>query len=191
MNWKYSSMSPVNAGEANDLGFFDVWGNAWEWTLDYFSPLPGFQVHRYYEDFSTPCFDGLHNVIQSSSFISTGNLASVFSRYHFRPHFTQHSSFRVVEPLGDALTTSDTDAPGPFVGKYPFRRSSSAVEAMQIEEARISEEARFNSNLSKHFLAVPKQFVLRDAGVFGRNGVVDVLTRLLGAQQLSQSTAIG
>jgi formylglycine-generating enzyme required for sulfatase activity len=49
-------------------------GNAWEWTSDYFAALPGFEVHPFYEDFSTPCFDGLHHVIQGGSFISTGTV---------------------------------------------------------------------------------------------------------------------
>jgi hypothetical protein len=114
-------MSPVNAFPANGRGFYDVFGNAWEWNIDFFSPLPGFEVNRLYEDFSTPCFDGLHHVIQGSSFISSGNEASVYSRYHFRPHFLQHASFRLVEQLSDRLLTSDTDSPGPYVGSYPFR----------------------------------------------------------------------
>ena len=114
-------MSPVNAFPANKRGFHDVFGNAWEWNIDFFSPLPGFEVNRLYEDFSTPCFDGLHHVIQGSSFISSGNEASVYSRYHFRPHFLQHASFRLVEQLSDRLVTSDTDSPGPYVGSYPFR----------------------------------------------------------------------
>lgn len=114
-------MTPVNAFPANKLGFHDVFGNAWEWNIDFFSPLPGFEVNRLYEDFSTPCFDGLHHVIQGSSFMSTGNEASVYSRYHFRPHFLQHASFRLVEQLSERLVTSDTDSPGPYVGSYPFR----------------------------------------------------------------------
>jgi hypothetical protein len=32
------------------------------------------------------------------SFISTGQLASKYARYQFRPHFFQHASFRVVMP---------------------------------------------------------------------------------------------
>jgi formylglycine-generating enzyme required for sulfatase activity len=68
----------VDSLPANKKGFFDVFGNAWEWTKDFFSALPGFEVHRFYEDFSTPCFDGLHHVIQGGSFISTG-----FTEYNF------------------------------------------------------------------------------------------------------------
>jgi putative 4-mercaptohistidine N1-methyltranferase len=124
-------MSPVNALPPNSKGFHDVFGNAWEWTEDYFSALPGFQVHPFYEDFSTPCFDGLHHVITGGSFMSTGNEASVHARFHFRPHFYQHASFRLVEAvdaIGEMVTT-DMDAPGPYVGNYPFRRSHSSLLA--------------------------------------------------------------
>lgn len=48
------------------------------------------------QDFSTPCFDGEHHVIVGGSFASTGNEASVFARFHFRPHFHQHAGFRLV-----------------------------------------------------------------------------------------------
>lgn len=51
------------------------------------------------QDFSTPCFDGEHHVIMGGSFASCGNLASVFARYHFRPHFHQHAGFRLVAPV--------------------------------------------------------------------------------------------
>lgn len=132
-----------------------MFGNAWEWTSDYFCALPGFQVHPYYEDFSTPCFDGLHHVIQGGSFISTGNECSVHSRFHFRPHFYQHAGFRIVESTDTTVPvlTSDTDAPGPYVGAYPFRRTQQAVEASaKREEARLMQEQR-NAELLKHFAA--------------------------------------
>ncbi len=95
LNLAYGSEGPVRAGARSELGFHDVLGNVWEWTADHFNPLPGFKVHPYYDDFSTPCFDGKHFVIMGGSFVSTGNEASVFSRYHFRPHFYQHAGFRV------------------------------------------------------------------------------------------------
>lgn len=58
--------------------------------------------------------------------MSTGNEASNFSRFHFRPHFHQFSSFRLVESEVEDkfVLTSDTDASAPFVGNYPFRKSS-------------------------------------------------------------------
>lgn len=150
-------MSPVNALKPNSKGFYDVFGNAWEWTSDYFCALPGFQVHPYYEDFSTPCFDGLHHVIQGGSFISTGNECSAHSRFHFRPHFYQHAGFRLVEVEDPSapVPTSDTDAPGPYVGSYPFRRTQKAVdESIRKEDARKLQEQR-NSLLLKHFASSP------------------------------------
>jgi len=151
LNLSCSSMSPVNSLPANKLGFHDVFGNAWEWTSDYFAALPGFEVHPYYEDFSTPCFDGLHHVIQGGSFISTGNEASVFSRFHFRPHFYQHASFRLVETDADTILTSDTDAPGPYVGKYPFRRSQTSLLNEMSESKEVDRRQYLNEQLNKHF----------------------------------------
>jgi putative 4-mercaptohistidine N1-methyltranferase len=63
-------------------------------------------VHPYYDDFSTPCYDGEHAVILGGSFVSTGSEASVFARFHFRPHFFQHAGFRTIieEPGNEAVT---------------------------------------------------------------------------------------
>jgi hypothetical protein len=58
--------------------------------------MPGFKINRLYDDFSTPCFDGEHQMIAGGSFISTGDEASVHARFHFRPHFFQHAGLRVV-----------------------------------------------------------------------------------------------
>ena len=74
-------------------------GNLWHWLEDQFNPLPGFEVHPYYDDFSTPCFDGKHQMILGGSFISCGIEASRYSRFHFRPHFYQHSGFRMAASL--------------------------------------------------------------------------------------------
>jgi len=59
----YGSQSPVTALPASEAGFHDVFGNAWEWGEDHFSAFPGFKVHPYYEDFSAPCFAGLHHMV--------------------------------------------------------------------------------------------------------------------------------
>lgn len=134
LNLSYSSESPVCALPPNKMDFHDVLGNAWEWCEDHFSALPNFRVHPYYDDFSLPCFDGLHNLILGGSFISTGDEASKFARFHFRPHFLQFSSFRLVRPdrHTPGLLTSCLDNQGPFVGSNPFR-SSVATKGKEAE----------------------------------------------------------
>lgn len=105
--------------DPSPTGFYDVHGNAWEWTEDHFAPLPDFEIHYLYDDFSTPCFDGWHNTIlgavapspflqvtrgahcprhpaSGGSWASAGDLASRYARYHFRRHFFQHMGFRYV-----------------------------------------------------------------------------------------------
>lgn len=87
----------VTAGSPSEQGFYDVFGNVWQRCEDDFAPLTGFRAHPYYEDFSVPCFDGEHNVIMGGSFVSTGDEASRYARFHFRPHFFQHAGFRVAQ----------------------------------------------------------------------------------------------
>ena len=99
LNTAYSSASPVYAYPPNALGIYDIMGNVWDLAEDRFNPLPGFKIHPIYHDFSTPCFDNRHSMLLGGSFFSSGdNGASVFSRYHFRDHFHQHSGFRLVKP---------------------------------------------------------------------------------------------
>lgn len=74
----------------------DLFGNVWQWLEDDFYPLPQARVHPYYDDFSTPCYDGEHKMIVGGSFISTGDEATVHARFHFRPHFFQHAGIRLV-----------------------------------------------------------------------------------------------
>jgi 5-histidylcysteine sulfoxide synthase len=97
LNLAYGSESPVNAGSPTISGFYDVFGNLWEWCSSLFSPLPGFKSHYLYHDFSTPCFDGQHNLIMGGSFASTGDEASQWARFHFRRHFFQHAGFRIAQ----------------------------------------------------------------------------------------------
>jgi 5-histidylcysteine sulfoxide synthase len=101
----YGSECAVDAYAANDKGFHDVFGNVWQWCEDAFHPLDGFAVHPFYDDFSLPCFDVQHQMIMGGSFISTGDMAERWARFHFRPHFFQHSGFRIVR--------SDSDVPPP------------------------------------------------------------------------------
>ena len=96
LNLAYSSQNPVDYFPPSHTGHRDTTGNAWEWTEDHFNPLKGFEVHHVYDDFSSPCFDGKHSIIMGGSFMSTGDEASTFARFHFRAHFLQHSGFRLV-----------------------------------------------------------------------------------------------
>eukprot|EP00536_Pseudo-nitzschia_multiseries_P011021 jgi/Psemu1/289448/fgenesh1_pg.356_\ len=125
LNLAFSSQNPVDQFAPSHTGHKDTTGNAWEWTEDHFNPLKGFEVHHVYDDFSSPCFDGKHSMIVGGSFASTGDEASVFARFHFRPHFLQHSGFRLV--------ASDEDAPathlfaGNFGGQAAARDAAAAV----------------------------------------------------------------
>ena len=93
---------PINRFQHGD--FFDVQGNVWQWTETPIYPFEGFQVHPIYDDFSTPTFDGRHNLIKGGSWISGGNEALAISRYAFRRHFFQHAGFRYV--TGVAIDSS-------------------------------------------------------------------------------------
>lgn len=95
-NLRHGSEVEVSHSPANEKGFHDVFGNVWQWCEDHFHPLPGSVPHPYYDDFSVPCYDGEHQMILGGSFISTGDEASVWARFHFRPHFMQHVGFRLV-----------------------------------------------------------------------------------------------
>ncbi|MCB1681889.1 MAG: 5-histidylcysteine sulfoxide synthase [Alphaproteobacteria bacterium] len=90
------SPCPVNRYEGPG-GFFDIIGNVWQWTETPIDAYEGFEVHPVYDDFSTPTFDGKHNVFKGGCWVSTGNYAIKDSRYAFRRHFFQYSGIRYVE----------------------------------------------------------------------------------------------
>ena len=90
------SPCPVNCYRFHD-GFYDVIGNVWQWTETPVDGYEGYEVHPVYDDFSTPTFDGKHNLFKGGCWISTGNYAIKDSRYAFRRHFFQHSGLRYVE----------------------------------------------------------------------------------------------
>lgn len=90
----YASSCPVNKFQQGD--FFDIVGNVWQWTETPIYPFEGFDVHPIYDDFTTPTFDGQHNLIKGGSWIACGNETLRSSRYAFRRHFFQHAGFRYV-----------------------------------------------------------------------------------------------
>ena len=134
LNMAYSSHNPVNTFPPSQTGHHDTVGNAWEWTEDHFNPLKNFEVHHVYDDFSTPCFDGKHSMIVGGSFMSTGDEASVFARFHFRPHFLQHSGFRLV--------ASEEDAPATHL-------FAGAFEGQAAKRDGATEEAAVDANINK------------------------------------------
>jgi 5-histidylcysteine sulfoxide synthase/putative 4-mercaptohistidine N1-methyltranferase len=107
---RYASACPVDEYAHGD--FFDVCGNVWQWSETPIYPFDGFAPHPLYDDFSTPTFDGRHNLIKGGSFISTGNEALSTARYAFRRHFFQHAGFRYVQsqnPLEDQSFIYESD----------------------------------------------------------------------------------
>lgn len=83
--------------------WFDVVGNVWQWTETPTYPFDDFKVHPLYDDFTTPTFDGQHNLIKGGSWISCGNEARLSARYAFRRHFFQHAGFRYIASEAEAV----------------------------------------------------------------------------------------
>lgn len=107
----FTSACPVDMFALGE--FYDVIGNVWQWTETPITGYAGFKVHPMYDDFSTPTFDGKHNLIKGGSFISTGNEATHHARYAFRRHFYQHAGVRLVQsetPLVIQHTEYETDS---------------------------------------------------------------------------------
>lgn len=151
LNMAYSSYSSVDSFPPSHTGHHDTIGNAWEWTEDHFNPLRNFEVHHVYDDFSTPCFDGKHCMIVGGSFMSTGDEASVFARFHFRPHFLQHSGFRLVTSEEDAPATHLF--PGAFAGQAAARDASAVGNNMAVQsDSNVYEtDDLLNMYLGLHF----------------------------------------
>ena len=98
INFRYwASSCPVNTFSFGDI--YDVVGNVWQWSESHMDAFDGFKEHKAYDDFSTPTFDGKHNLIKGGSWASTGNALMKHSRYAFRRHFYQHAGFRYVEGI--------------------------------------------------------------------------------------------
>ncbi|HEY4745023.1 MAG TPA: 5-histidylcysteine sulfoxide synthase [Desulfuromonadaceae bacterium] len=101
----WSSSCPINRFRTGD--FYDVLGNVWQWTETPIYAFRGFDIHPWYDDFSTPTFDTRHNLIKGGSWISTGNEATRDARYAFRRHFFQHAGFRYVESNAPVVIHDD------------------------------------------------------------------------------------
>jgi 5-histidylcysteine sulfoxide synthase/putative 4-mercaptohistidine N1-methyltranferase len=168
----WASSCPVTRFAFGD--FHDIIGNVWQWTETPISGFTGFEVHPWYDDFSTPTFDTQHNLIKGGSWISTGNEATRDSRYAFRRHFFQHAGFRYVaaeqaleEP--EAMYETD-DAVAQYcdahfgaekfgVGNFPVRLAQICVTAMGDRPMRRALDlgcavGRASFELARHFASV-------------------------------------
>lgn len=138
----YASSCPVNRHEFPG-GFYDVIGNVWQWTETPVDAYEGYEVHPAYDDFSTPTFDGKHNLFKGGCWISTGNYAIRDARYAFRRHFYQHSGLRyvVADPLPEPkMNVYETDA---MVAQYiEFHYGDSYFGVPNFPVACIAELAR-------------------------------------------------
>ena len=94
-------------------------------------------LYSVYDDFSTPCFDGKHSMIVGGSFMSTGDEASVFARFHFRPHFLQFSGFRLVASDDEAPATHLF--PGSFSGQAANRDEAVALSSSEPSSDNVYE----------------------------------------------------
>jgi 5-histidylcysteine sulfoxide synthase/putative 4-mercaptohistidine N1-methyltranferase len=154
--------------------FYDLIGNVWQWTETPIAGFAGFEVHPFYDDFSTPTFDTQHNLIKGGSWISTGNEATRDSRYAFRRHFFQHAGFRYIaseQALEKPEAMYETDeavaqycdahyGPDKFgVANFPARLVQLCTAAMAGRPHRRALDlgcavGRASFELAKHFHAV-------------------------------------
>ncbi|XQW84391.1 5-histidylcysteine sulfoxide synthase [Thalassotalea piscium] len=103
----FASSCPVD--RFSTKGIYDIVGNVWQWTESTIDGFNQFKVHPLYDDFSTPTFDGKHNLIKGGSWISTGNEALRSSRYAFRRHFYQHAGFRYIVAKSDQIPVTEVN----------------------------------------------------------------------------------
>ncbi|MFN3396940.1 MAG: 5-histidylcysteine sulfoxide synthase [Sulfurimicrobium sp.] len=107
---RYASACPVTEFRHGEL--YDVIGNVWQWTETPIYPFEGFEVHPLYDDFTTPTYDGRHNLFKGGAWISCGDEARSSARYAFRRHFFQHAGFRYVvsdAPLAASASHYESD----------------------------------------------------------------------------------
>ena len=167
-----ASSCPVNFFKHGD--WYDVIGNVWQWTETPIYPFDEFKVHAIYDDFTTPTFDGRHNLIKGGSWISSGNESRKASRYAFRKHFFQHAGFRYVvseAELEEYSSNYETDTMlsqyAEFhygdeylnVANFPKALAELAIEMMAGKEMKKALDlgcsvGRASFELAKHFKQV-------------------------------------
>jgi len=151
VNLAYGGERPVDHRPANKQGFHDGMGNVWQWCEDQMAPFPGFEPHPYYGDFTDPCFDGKHQIIKGGSFVSTGdNGANAHCRFHFRPHFLQHSGIRYVLP--SKIESRPGESGGAvFLNEDPNKSAASTKAPAQQTQADYESQNMVNQYLALHF----------------------------------------
>jgi len=165
----FASPCPVNQFAHGD--FYDVVGNVWQWTETPIFPFDGFEVHPLYDDFTTPTFDGRHNLMKGGSWIATGNEAIKSARYAFRRHFFQHVGFRYIvtdTPIEDNASHYESDKQlseyAEFhygdnyfsVPNFPKALSDFAIQSLQSKPSKTALDlgcatGRATFELAKHF----------------------------------------
>lgn len=165
----FASSCPVNRFAHGP--FFDAIGNVWQWTETPIYPFEGFEVHPLYDDFTTPTFDGRHNLMKGGSWISCGNEALTVSRYAFRRHFFQHAGFRYVVSGAAVATQASNYETDRMLSEYaefhygdsyfdvpnfPQALAQLAIEAMGHKPARTALDlgcatGRATFELARHF----------------------------------------
>ena len=150
-NLQFCSSTPVNLFPPSDAGFYDTYGNVWEWTECHFNGLKGFKTHNLYDDYSTSLFDGRHNLILGGSFMSSGCFASRYCRNAFRRHFFQHAGFRLVEAINKDDTPVRLCSSQPFVIDYGFVNSTPSVFGLNSESFIPSSNKQFTIELDDGF----------------------------------------
>ena len=165
----FASPCPVDQFAHGEL--YDAVGNVWQWTETAIFPFDGFKVHPFYDDFTTPTFDGRHNLIKGGSWISTGNESIKSARYAFRRHFFQHAGFRYImtdTPIEDNASHYESDKQlseyaefhygGIYhhVPNFPKALSDFAIQRLQSKPAKTALDlgcatGRATFELAKHF----------------------------------------
>ena len=135
----YASSCPVTEFKHGE--FFDIVGNVWQCTETPIYPLEGFKVHPLYDDFTTPTFDGRHNLIKGGSWISCGDESLKSARYAFRRHFFQHAGFRYVAAKAPVIQQGshyETDKLLTEYAEFHYGDTYFGVPSFPVELARIA-----------------------------------------------------